>query len=213
VDDNTSDYTKELVRDVSDGNPGALKIVMELGWFSDWFKMLIWLRKNKVIGSRLYEIVNDKFHGDSHSYGEVLQRDMAMEKSKDNSGFVKLGSLFILLFLVFCGSSVFACDKPFTVDTTWEQVPCNEYGYDTTCTVMHINYSIDTTWHDVDTVHRRSDWYVKPKQPLRMKIDTTITLLKSTRWDAEYLIFGDITITIDTTYYLSPEQVKMLEGK
>lgn len=77
------EYTRELVVFVADGNPGALHYILEMAWFSDWYKMLCWLRDHKIIGSRLYEIIHDNFHGDYHAYVEVLQRDMYRESSKD----------------------------------------------------------------------------------------------------------------------------------
>jgi hypothetical protein len=52
---------RQLVLDVMDGNPGALLIIRRLMYFTSWYLLLCHLKAQKLIGSRLWQVVKDEY--------------------------------------------------------------------------------------------------------------------------------------------------------
>ena len=71
--------TEDLIFDVCKGNPGALRVVMELMWFTDWFKMMQWC-KIHLAGANLWIKYKDELQQDSMSLGYWIQEQMRKEK-------------------------------------------------------------------------------------------------------------------------------------
>lgn len=53
------EYCKKLVTDVVDNNPGALRVVTELQWFTDYYKILQYLRDEEITGGKLWAYYKD----------------------------------------------------------------------------------------------------------------------------------------------------------
>lgn len=70
-----TEETKNLALEVAQGNPGALRVIDELLWFTDWFDMMKWCAKN-LRGSKLWEKYKDEFHEDAHSLGKWIQEQI-----------------------------------------------------------------------------------------------------------------------------------------
>ena len=70
-----TEETKDIAVKVADGNPGALRVIGELLWFTKWFKMMSWCKDN-LKGPDLWEKYKDVYHGDSHKLGLWIQEQM-----------------------------------------------------------------------------------------------------------------------------------------
>ena len=142
---------------------------------------------------------------------------------------------FIVFILLTC--SVFACDKPgctpegcdictihskhyvdlsqptIVVDTVWgyyvfwvqDTLNPPKGRFDTLSYIL----SIDTTVVEDATVGYNLPY--SPKQPLRMKIDTV--RVNTAKYKGGYELHSITYFEYDTTYYLTLEQVKILEGR
>lgn len=66
--------TKNLVIEVSQGNPGALRVIDELLWFSDWYKMMTWCKENDLCVPNLWIKYKDEFHCDSFKLGNWINK-------------------------------------------------------------------------------------------------------------------------------------------
>ena len=66
---------EKIVISVSQGNPGALRVAMELMYFSKWYSMMQWCEKN-LKGSDLWVKYKDVFHCDVIALGTWIQLEM-----------------------------------------------------------------------------------------------------------------------------------------
>ena len=70
----------ELISKICQGNPGAIYVVKELQWFTQWDKMLHWLAKSKYKGDKLWELYKDVHHENFFEVGEYIQAEMSKEE-------------------------------------------------------------------------------------------------------------------------------------
>lgn len=73
--------TKKLALSVADGNPGALRVIDELLWFSKWFEMMQWCKSN-LKGENLWMKYKDDFHCQSDLLGHWIQEQMWENNNK-----------------------------------------------------------------------------------------------------------------------------------
>lgn len=66
---------------VAEGNPGALRVISELEWFSQWEAMMEYCHKRGIVGPELWIMYKDQFGCDSHALGEHLLQMMARAKN------------------------------------------------------------------------------------------------------------------------------------
>ena len=76
-----TEETKNLALSVSDGNPGALRVIDELLHFTKWFEMMKWCEKN-LRGSNLWAKYKDDFKCQSDILGHWIQKKMREEDEK-----------------------------------------------------------------------------------------------------------------------------------
>lgn len=69
-------YLENLITDVSEGNPGSMKVIKELMWFSRWEKMLRYFKDVGLTGGRLWAKVSDEYHLDFHTFGHAIDEEM-----------------------------------------------------------------------------------------------------------------------------------------
>jgi hypothetical protein len=69
---------QQLVLEVMDGNPGALKIIQRLMYFSTWGPLLYHLKRQGLIGSELWRIVKDDYAEDWCRFGQVQLAEMGL---------------------------------------------------------------------------------------------------------------------------------------
>lgn len=74
--------TMDLAIAVGNGNPGALRVIDELLWFSDWFKMMEWCRDNGFTGSKLWEQYKDVFGQDFMMLGDWIKKHMWQDEKE-----------------------------------------------------------------------------------------------------------------------------------
>jgi hypothetical protein len=82
--------SENLIRDVADGNFGALKIVKDLMYFTQWYGMMSLLKKRGIIGSVLYSKVIDEFHRDHMKFGEYLKTELHDEHIKRREAYARI---------------------------------------------------------------------------------------------------------------------------
>lgn len=70
-----NEYTKKLITDVSNYNPGALTVIRELQWFTHWDKMLEYFRDTGLIGGALWAKFKDEYHEDSYKFGHAMDQE------------------------------------------------------------------------------------------------------------------------------------------
>lgn len=71
---------KQLVVEVGAGNPGAYTVMKELEWFSHWYEMLVYLRREGIVGGKLWELYKDTYHQSGHDLGHYLDDCLAKDK-------------------------------------------------------------------------------------------------------------------------------------
>lgn len=76
-----TEETKNLALNVADGNPGALRVVDELLYFTKWFEMMKWCKKN-LKGSDLWVKYKDDFKCQSDKLGYWIQEKIWEENNK-----------------------------------------------------------------------------------------------------------------------------------
>lgn len=74
-----TEETEQLAIDVSKGNPGAVRVIVELLWFSDWVKMMKWCKDN-LSGADLWEAYKDDFDMSVYKLGEWIQHQMSLSQ-------------------------------------------------------------------------------------------------------------------------------------
>ena len=62
--------TKDLILKLTEGNPGALRVVIELQWYRNWNDMLKWMLKTGLTGYKIWEKYKDE-------YREKLKKTLA----------------------------------------------------------------------------------------------------------------------------------------
>ncbi len=70
------EYTRKLIEEVSEGNPGALTVIRELMWFSRWEKMLKYFKDIGLTGGKLWAQCSDDYHLDFHAFGIAIDSQM-----------------------------------------------------------------------------------------------------------------------------------------
>ena len=70
-------WMKELIADVSQGNPGAMTVIRELQWFSHWEKMLRYFKEIGLIGGALWARCSDDYHLSFHDFGHAIDKEMS----------------------------------------------------------------------------------------------------------------------------------------
>lgn len=71
-----TEETKKLALDVAKGNPGALTVIDQLLYYSDWFQMMEWCRDNGFTGSKLWEQYKDVFGQDFSMLADWIHKHM-----------------------------------------------------------------------------------------------------------------------------------------
>lgn len=69
-------YTKEtaaLAMHVADGNPGAIRVIKELEWYSHWYDFMRYLKAMDITGSKVWEIYKDIHKQDIDSMAKWLE--------------------------------------------------------------------------------------------------------------------------------------------
>lgn len=79
------------VREVMQGNPGALTVLVRLQHRSRWIEMVEWLKDNGYCGSLLWVLFKDIFHQDLYAMGDFI---VLMMNSKHYRA-VKHGTQFL----------------------------------------------------------------------------------------------------------------------
>lgn len=69
-------YIEDLIKEVAQGNPGALTVIRELQWFSRWEKMLRFFSETRLTGGKLWAKVADEYHHDFHAFGSAVDKEM-----------------------------------------------------------------------------------------------------------------------------------------
>lgn len=77
-------WMKELIDDVTQGNPGAMTVVRELMWFSRWEKMLRYFKEIGLTGGTLWARCSDDYHLSFHDFGHAVDREMSEYYAKRN---------------------------------------------------------------------------------------------------------------------------------
>lgn len=72
-------FTAEIVKDVAQGNPGALTVIDKLQWFSNWEEMLAYLKKKDLVGPKLWEKVSDQYKLNFDAFGKDIEEEMLLE--------------------------------------------------------------------------------------------------------------------------------------
>jgi len=70
---------KELVVEISNGNPGAIGVMMMFRGNPKWKDMLMWLKKNKIVGADLWVLYKDKFEKKEKDLEGYILSEMAKE--------------------------------------------------------------------------------------------------------------------------------------
>ncbi len=84
-------YLKDLILEVSQGNPGALTAIRELQWFSRWEKMLRYFKETGLVGGALWAKFKDEYHQSIHDFGHAIDKEMyEKEPKRDTLHGVKL---------------------------------------------------------------------------------------------------------------------------
>ena len=74
-----TEETKQLCIDVAKGNPGALRVIDELTWFSNWYKMMVYCKKF-CNGANLWMKYKDDFGCDIMALGDWLNNKLIEPK-------------------------------------------------------------------------------------------------------------------------------------
>jgi hypothetical protein len=69
---------QQLILDVMDGNPGALTIIDRLMAFPKWGQLLQHLRNCGLIGSTLWQVVQDEYRQDWMQFARDQQAQLAL---------------------------------------------------------------------------------------------------------------------------------------
>lgn len=77
-------YIMEMIMDVAQGNPGAIRVIRELQWFTKWYEIMKYCKKKGIVGDKLWIMYKDEFECNSHDLGRKLEKDMYAERYKDN---------------------------------------------------------------------------------------------------------------------------------
>lgn len=68
--------TKDLIIELSQGNPGAINVMMQMSFFPEWREMLKWMKKNFVTGSKIWIMYKDDFGQDLIAMGQDIRASM-----------------------------------------------------------------------------------------------------------------------------------------
>lgn len=74
----------KIIEEVGCGNPGAYKVINELQWFTNWEKMLRYLKDINLTGSALWAKVADEYHHSFHDFGHAIDKEMSQYYSNKN---------------------------------------------------------------------------------------------------------------------------------
>lgn len=69
----------ELFHSVSEGNPGTLRCITDLRYFTAWLKMLRWLDQWQIRGELLWDLYADVYHHSTLEFGQQLKGHLACE--------------------------------------------------------------------------------------------------------------------------------------
>lgn len=68
----SEDVAEKIANEIVCGNPGALRVVIELQYFSKWTKILETAKKHGYVGGKLWELYKDKFGHSMMDTGNFL---------------------------------------------------------------------------------------------------------------------------------------------
>lgn len=85
-----TEETKKLAMDVAKGNPGALRVIDELLWYSDWFKMMQWCKENNMVGADLWMKYKDEFGQDVYKLGDWIKKQIYFSIPKEKRSPINL---------------------------------------------------------------------------------------------------------------------------
>ena len=86
------ELTKSLIHDVMAENPGALKVIHELMYFSDWLYIMKYLKREGIVGSKVWEMYNDEFKRDMISMGDHINEILYKEKYGNTKTYLRVRS-------------------------------------------------------------------------------------------------------------------------
>ena len=66
------ELTKSLIHDVVNGNPGALKVIHELMYFTEWISIMKYLKREGIVGPKLWMMYKDEFRMDMMAMGDHI---------------------------------------------------------------------------------------------------------------------------------------------
>lgn len=83
------DSTMKLITEVAEGNPGAMRVIKELQWFTKWFDMMLCLKRHNMTGGKLWELYKDKHHESWSALGKEIEGIMRYDESQRRSVGIK----------------------------------------------------------------------------------------------------------------------------
>ncbi len=80
--------TAKLMNEVASGNPGAYSVAVQLQYFSHWWEMMIWLKRNDYTGSKLWELYKDEFKCNWYNLGRWVENEYYKDRESKNKLYI-----------------------------------------------------------------------------------------------------------------------------